>query len=114
MPYIKTTTTVEINEEKKSSLTKKFGEAISLVPGKSEYWLMLAFDDKVKMAFQGKDDSDYAYLEVNIFGKVSDAAFDRLTGALTEIVNEELGIDRDKIYIKYSEVDHWGWNGGNF
>ena len=42
------------------------------------------------------------------------ALYERLTAALSEIINEELGIDRSNIYIKYEEADHWGWNGGNF
>ena len=33
---------------------------------------------------------------------------------LDKIINEELGIDRANIYIKYEVADHWGWNGNNF
>ena len=57
---------------------------------------------------------DFALLQVSIFGSASDAAYDRLTAALCEIVNEELGIDLANIYVKYEEVDHWGWNDSNF
>ena len=71
-------------------------------------------EDNMNMYFKGSCDKDYAYLEVSLFGTASDAAYDRLTAALSEIVNEELGIDRANIYIKYEEAEHWGWNGSNF
>ena len=114
MPYIRTTVSKEITGEKRENLKKKLGNAIALIPGKSESWLMLALEDKVNMYFKGDGSQDYAYVEVNIFGSASDAAYDRLTAAISEIINEELGIDRSNIYIKYEEAEHWGWNGSNF
>lgn len=114
MPYIRTTVSNEISDEKRESIKAKLGQAIALIPGKSESWLMLAFEDNMNMYFRGENNEDYAYLEVSLFGTTSDAAYDRLTAALSEIINEELGISRDKIYIKYEEAEHWGWNGSNF
>ncbi len=114
MPYIRTTVSKEITDEKRENLKAKLGQAIALIPGKSEAWLMLAFEDNINMYFKGDGTKDYAYLEVSLFGSASDAAYDRLTAALSEIINEELEIDRENIYIKYEEADHWGWNGVNF
>ena len=114
MPNIATKVSVEISPEKEVVLKEKLGKAISLLRGKSEAWLMLAFEDNISMYFKGDCTQDYAYLEVSLFGSASDAAYDRLTAALSEIVNEELGIDRANIYIKYEEAEHWGWNGANF
>ncbi|MBE6821384.1 MAG: hypothetical protein E7516_10095 [Ruminococcaceae bacterium] len=114
MPYIRTTVSKPLTDKNKENLKSKLGEAIALIPGKSEAWLMLAFEDSTSMYFKGDGTQDYAFLQVSIFGSTSDAAYDRLTAALSEIVNEELGIDRANIYIKYEEADHWGWNGVNF
>lgn len=114
MPFIRTTVSKEITDEKRESIKAKLGQAIALIPGKSESWLMLSFDDNKNMYFRGEADEEYAFLEVALFGTTSDAAYDRLTAALSEIINEELGISRDKIYIKYEEAEHWGWNGNNF
>ncbi len=114
MPYIKTTTSVKLNDEKKEALKSKLGQAIALIPGKSEAWLMLAFEDGAYMSFKGNADEDYAFADVSLFGSASDAAYDRLTGAICEILNEELGIKLSNIYVKYEETDHWGWNGSNF
>ena len=114
MPYIKTTTNAEISKEKELALKTKLGQAIALIPGKSESWLMLSFEDNMKMYFKGDCSEEYAYVEVSIFGSASDAAYDRLTGAICGIINEELNIPMHNIYVKYEESTHWGWNGANF
>ncbi len=101
MPYIRTTVSKKITDEKRENIKAKLGQAIALIPGKSESWLMLAFEDNINMYFKGDGSKDYAYLEVSLFGSTSDAAYDRLTAALSEIINEELDIDRENIYIKY-------------
>ena len=51
---------------------------------------------------------------MKIFGSAPDSAFDRLTERISSIYEEELGIPKNRIYIKYEEVLHWGWNGANF
>lgn len=114
MPYILTKTTVSISSEKRETIKKKLGKAIELIPGKSESWLMLAFEDNCSMYFKGSNEKPLAFLEVKIFGKASSDAYDRLTKAITEIISEELGIRPEGIYVKYEEVSTWGWNGSNF
>ena len=95
MPFIDTKTTVKITDEKRDAIKSLLGKAIELIPGKTEKWLMLSFEDGIKMYFNGDDSADTAYIEVKIFGKV-------------------LSLAPDKIYIKYEECFHWGWNGTNF
>jgi phenylpyruvate tautomerase PptA (4-oxalocrotonate tautomerase family) len=114
MPYINTKTTVSINEEKREIIKKKLGEAIELIPGKSENWLMISFDDNSTMYFKGSKEKPLAFVEVKIFGKSSEDAYQKLTKAITEIIETELGIQPDCTYVKYEEVSTWGWNGNNF
>ena len=114
MPYIRTTISKEISQENIENIKTKLGQAIALIPGKSESWLMLSFEDNMKMYFKGDCGEEYAYIEVSIFGSASDAAYDRLTAAICEIINEELDIPMQNIYVKYEESTHWGWNGANF
>ena len=112
MPLITTKTTAEITAEKEISLKEKFGKAIELI-GKSENWLMVDFQDKSRLWFKGTDD-DCAIVEVDLFGKASDSGYDALTEKITEIVSTELGTDKSRIYVKYNEIDHWGYSGFNF
>ncbi|MBR4048892.1 MAG: hypothetical protein IKK09_00180 [Clostridia bacterium] len=113
MPFIQTKTNVSISKEQEMSLKTAFGKAIELIPGKSERWLMLGFSDNERMWFVG-DDASLAYISVKLFGSASDSAYDALTAKLTEIVSSELGVSASRIYVKYEEIDHWGWNGSNF
>lgn len=114
MPCIQTRVNVRITKDKEEIIKDKLGKAIELIPGKSENWLMLSFEDECNLYFKGDNKQKIAFVEVKIFGKAENTAYDKLTSAITEILNEELDIDPSWIYIKYEEVDHWGWNGSNF
>ena len=114
MPFIDTKTTVKVTDEKREELKNLLGKAIELIPGKTEKWLMLSFEDGVKMYFAGDDSSDMAYIEVKIFGTAEDKYYEALTKEITEIFGKVLSVAPDKIYVKYEECFHWGWNGTNF
>ena len=114
MPYIKTITNLVLSDEKKDTLKSKLGQAIALIPGKSEAWLMLSFEDGAYMSFKGNSGDSFAFADISLFGSASDAAYDRLTAAVCEIDREELGVSPSNVYVKYEETDHWGWNGSNF
>ena len=114
MPYINTKTTASISKDQELALKEAFGKAIELIPGKSEAWLMLEFSDNCRMAFKGTQSPDIAMLEVAILGKAKRADYDKLTERLCSDVNSILGVPTDRIYIKYSEHDCWGFDEINF
>lgn len=105
---------MKISKEEEEIVKAKLGKAIELIPGKSETWLMLGFEEECHLYFKGEASSKIAFVEVKIFGKASKGDYDKLTGAICDIYNEVLGIPMDKIYVKYEEVSNWGWNGSNF
>lgn len=111
MPFIRTTANVTISGKKAAVIKARMGEAIELIPGKSESWLMLHFADDASMYFKGEDEP-CAICEVKLYGSSDEEAYTALTGALTDILHEELDIDPDRIYVTYDEVGLWGWNGG--
>ena len=112
MPLITAKVSTGITKEKEISLKTQFGKAIELI-GKSESWLMVEFLDNCRLYFKG-DDSASAMIEVDLFGRASDSGYDALTEKITQIVSAELGIPKDRIYVKYSEIGHWGYSGFNF
>jgi phenylpyruvate tautomerase PptA (4-oxalocrotonate tautomerase family) len=75
---------------------------------------MIGFEDKCDLYFQGNNNADTAFVEVKIFGSASKSSYNELTKEICVIFNEELGIAPNRIYVKYEEVDNWGWNGANF
>lgn len=95
-------------------LKTRLGQAISLIPGKSENWLMTGFEDNYHLYFRGDNSQPMAFVEVKVFGQENPAAFEKMTAGITKIFGEVLGIAADHIYIKYEAVSNWGWNGGNF
>lgn len=113
MPCIQTKVNVAIPKEKEEIIKTKFGKAIELLPGKSESWLMLSFEENCSLYFKGSNQEGIALVEVKLFGKASDEAYGKLTAAITEILNQELKISPSQIYVKYEETAHWGWNGSN-
>lgn len=114
MPYISTKTNVTLSSNNCESIKTKLGKAIELLPGKSENWLMVSFEDESNLYFKGNKDKPLAFVEVQLFGKASKDAYNNLTREITNILNDELNIQPDCIYVKYDEVSTWGWNGSNF
>lgn len=114
MPFINSKVSVSLTEDKIESIKKQLGEAITIIPGKSENWLMVGFEDNCRLYFQGNNSQPSAFVEVKIFGKASHACYDKLTARICDILQTELSIPQNRIYVKYEEVSEWGWNGGNF
>lgn len=114
MPFIGSKVTVKISPEKEKTIKERLGKAIKLIPGKSETFLMVGFEDEYKLYFAGEKLEKGAFIEIKVFGKVSKEAFDKMTFEVCKIFEEELGIPQNKIYVKYEEVENWGWNGRNF
>ena len=114
MPYIETKTSVAVSDKQSKELKAAFAEAIEIIPGKSEEWLMLNTVGECKIAFRGDDATPTAMIKVEIFGRARDEEYDRLTAAICEKASEILGVPSDRIYVRYEEVSHWGYNGFNF
>ena len=114
MPFINSKVSVTITEEQEKELKSRLGQAISLIPGKSENWLMCGFEDNYHLYFKGDNSAPTAFIEVKVFGQENPSAFEKMTAEITKIFGEVLGIGADRIYIKYEAVSNWGWNGRNF
>ncbi len=113
MPYINTTTNIDITKEQEEIIKARYAKAVSII-GKSEAYLMLGFNSEVSMYFAGKSNSPLAFVEVKFLGSSTSDKLSALTGEICKILSEELNIAPDKIYVKYEPVEHWGWNGANF
>lgn len=64
--------------------------------------------------FAGKKLEKGAYVSVSVYGDVQPAACDRMTGEICRILEEELGIPGNNVYVTSHGVHDWGWNGSNF
>ncbi len=113
MPFINVKTNAAVAQDKKQSIKSSLGTAISAIPGKTENWLMVGIEPEYALWFKGSD-APAAMVEVSVYGSASASNYNVLTAKITEILNSELGISPDRIYVKYCETPNWGWNGSNF
>ena len=113
MPFIEAKVSTAVTPAQEESLKQKLGKAISLIPGKSETWLMLNIQPGCHMYFQGTNSEPAAMVEVKLFGAASPAAYQKMTAEVTKILNSELNIPQGRVFVKYEEVQNWGWNGSN-
>ncbi len=114
MPFIGSKVSVKTTDSQKEELKKRLGQAIAILPGKTEKWLMVELEDEKKLYFGGDDSEPTAYVEVSILGNPDSASFAKMTGELSRIYDEILGIKPDRLYVKYDTTKDWGWNGSNF
>ena len=113
MPFISTKTNVKISEEKETQLKERLGQAIAIIPGKSESWLMLAIEGEIPMYFRGDNSEPVVFIEIKTFGSASSDVYEKMTKELTKIYGDILGVAPDHMYIRYFGSDEWGWNGIN-
>ena len=113
MPFIDSKISMTVSDEKKVSIKEKLGKAISVM-GKTESYLMVGFDDDYDLFFAGKKVEKGAYVAVSVYGSVRPEQADAMTEEICKILNEELDIPADKVYVTYRGVTDWGFNGRNF
>ena len=113
MPFINVKTNAQVSADKKESIKSALGKAITAIPGKSEGWLMVGIEPDYALWFKGSD-APAAMVEVSVYGSASPGAYSNLTAQVTDILNKNLSISPDRIYVKYFETSNWGWNGSNF
>lgn len=114
MPYINSDLTIKLTEDKKEKIKEKLGELISILPRKSEDWLFVGFNDNKTLYFRGEKKERAAVVEVKICGSVSRESKENLTGAICNLLKDELNIEGENIYVIFHEIDDWGYNGTLF
>ena len=114
MPYINVKTNVSLTNEQKLDIQNRLSDAISLIPGKSYHYLMTAVEDNISMMFHRDTDSNIAMVEVKLFGSSTRTAYNQLTAEIGNILYDVARVESDCCYVKFTEVDHWGYDGSLF
>lgn len=113
MPFILSHISTSFTQEQEIRLKTGLGRAISLVPGKSEQYLLCGFEDNAHLYLRGDDSEPVAYIEAAVFGNESHAGYDEFTAEVCRLYSDVLGIAPDHIYIRYSDIPDWGVAGVN-
>ena len=114
MPYLKIQTNQSLDESTQNALLKKASATVSAQLGKSLDYVMVAIDPPRPMMFAGSNEPT-AYLELKSIG-LSSANTTDLSAALCNLIADELSIDKNRVYIEFSNSERsmWGWNGATF
>lgn len=112
MPFIDCKLNVDIDKQQESEIKCELGKAISLIPGKSENWLMVNIQPKCSLYFRGSTDKPTAMVSVTIYGHAQPSAYDVLTPQINRILKSVAGIE--EMYVSYTETGNFGYNGSNF
>lgn len=113
MPFIDSKISVKISDEKKETLKAKLGATMPVI-NKSETYLMVGINDNYDLWMGGKKLEKGAYISVSLLGSASSADYEKMTAAICEIYEQELGIPGSCVYVTYHPTADWGWNGRNF
>jgi len=112
MPLLTIKTNTKIDSAADLALTAS--KTVAEILGKPESYVMINIVPEQTLIFAGNDEPA-ALLELKSLGlpESSTAGFSK---TLCELVNRQLGINKDRIYIEFSNPERhmWGWNGATF
>lgn len=110
MPFINVKLSGKLVPEKIESVKAKLGKAISLLPGKSETYLMVNLETDCHLYFRGNCDAPTAMCCVSVFGKVPRDACEALTAEICNILESEAAVPPNRCYVKFEFSDTWGYD----
>ena len=113
MPFIDAKVTVSLADAQKEALKAAFGKAIPTLH-KTETYLMVGIQDNCDLWMAGQKLTRGAYISVSLYGSASPADYSAMTGEICSILEDQLGIPGNGVYVTYHPVSDWGWNGCNF
>lgn len=114
MPLLTIETNQHPSESSLADLLKSATELVSERLGKPERYVMVRYSHNPHMLFAGED-QPLAYLEMKSIG-LAESATGALSEALCRLVEAQLKVPPDRVYIEFSDAPRrmWGWNGGTF
>lgn len=112
MPFINIKTNALVSEDTEEKIKSRLGVIVTDLPGKSEQWLMVNIEDNERLWFRGNNKSCIVFAEVKLFGSADGAAYNKMTKDINDALGDLIGAE--EVYVKYEEVENWGYNGSNF
>lgn len=112
MPLLKIQTNQTIESPADSALLSSASKAVSKILGKPEDYVMVSLESNTSMLFAGSD-APLAYLELKSLGLAEERTAE-YSKALCELMESELSIPQDRIYIEFCNGQRHGWSGRTF
>jgi phenylpyruvate tautomerase len=114
MPYLKIQTNLPLTKKAERAVLKTASSLVASELQKPEGFVMIAIQPDTPMLFAGSDEP-VAFLELKSIGLPARKT-KVLCKALCALIEEHLGISKDRVYVKFIDVKHgmWGWKGDTF
>ena len=109
MPYIAAHISRALDAQQKDDLKTALGQAITVIPGKSEKGLMVEIMDSCDLYFGGEK-RDCAYLDVKTYQTAELSDQKAFCEAVFKIM-EQMGFHKKDIYMTIVGLPNWGVNG---
>ena len=113
MPFIDLKISIPVPDDKKEKIVAQLGKDISIM-NKPESYLMIGILDNYHLWFGGKKVEKGAMVQFSGFGDVDKSSSNKMTGAICNLLKNELGLVGNNIYVTYTPIHNWGWDGNNF
>lgn len=114
MPYLKIQTNLPLTEKAEEIVLKSASALVARELEKPEAFVMVALQPDTPMLFAGTD-APVAFLELKAIGLPA-LKTKSLSAVLCQMIQEHLGIAKERVYVKFHDVNHsmWGWKGDVF
>lgn len=111
MPLIAVHTTLTLTPDKREALKNELGQAVVLIPGKTEQVLMVEIIEGVTLYKGGRREGEYAVVDVKCYKQAAFEDNKRFTEAVFGILQRLLGIPETNAYLSITELPTWGTMG---
>ncbi len=112
MPYVNMMTNVSVSKEKEQTLVDVLGKGIEVISGKVKENLFIRIEDDCALYKAGSTSEPNAMVSVDLFGYSSNEDLKKYTEIIQAVLDKELSIKADKIFINFTECRHWGSGSG--
>lgn len=111
MPYIDVNLTSKLSEVQKDAMKSKFGELITLLPGKTEAVLMVCINDGSTIYFSGEKKDKAAFVNIKLFKESGFEYKAELTAKIFEFFEKDFGVPGKDLFLSFDEYSSWGARG---
>ncbi len=111
MPYVSVKTNVAVSLEKEELLIKVLGEGIEVITDKVKENLFINIEEKCRLYKAGNIEIPNAMVSVDLYGHSSSDDLKKYSDIVFTVLENELSIKPEFVYINYTECRHWASRG---
>ena len=111
MPLINLQVSGSLSDAAKDAVAGKLGKLISLMPGRSEKYLMVGIQDGFTHYLAGQKLDRAAFMDLRLLGRESEEGQEAFVVQAQAALAKLLDIPVENIYTNILEMPHWGARG---